>query len=159
MVSFGGPDVGLLCAAGKVRTSRLRLRLAGLAPFYDPRFAEARSRRSGSRSARWTKAWCVADCRPRHSACRSCRFAPVWAFGRLLEASYTRSPARSYPRTTDARRCSRCRRCALDAAFVHLNRADARQCGLPGLDPYFDDLFLMAAERRFLSVRARRLDR
>ena len=41
----------------------------------------------------------------------------------------------------------------LDAAFVHLNLGDAQgNAAYTGIDPYFDDLFLMAAERRFLSV-------
>jgi acyl CoA:acetate/3-ketoacid CoA transferase alpha subunit len=41
----------------------------------------------------------------------------------------------------------------LDAAFVHLNLGDARgNAAYTGVDPYFDDLFLMAADRRFLSV-------
>ncbi|WP_316252225.1 CoA-transferase, partial [Mycolicibacter heraklionensis] len=41
----------------------------------------------------------------------------------------------------------------LDAAFVHLNLGDARgNAAYTGIDPYFDDLFLMSAQRRFLSV-------
>ena len=41
----------------------------------------------------------------------------------------------------------------LDAAFVHLNLGDDRgNAAYTGIDPYFDDLFLMAADRRFLSV-------
>ena len=41
----------------------------------------------------------------------------------------------------------------LDAAFVHLNIGDAQgNAAYTGIDPYFDDLFLMAAEKRFLSV-------
>ena len=41
----------------------------------------------------------------------------------------------------------------LDAAFVHLNLGDAQgNAAYTGIDPYFDDLFLMAAEKRFLSV-------
>ena len=40
----------------------------------------------------------------------------------------------------------------LDAAIVHANRADARgNAQLLGPDPYFDDLFLGAAKRRFVS--------
>jgi glutaconate CoA-transferase subunit A len=40
----------------------------------------------------------------------------------------------------------------LDAAFVHLNRADARgNAQYLGPDPYFDDLFCGAAKRRFVS--------
>ena len=41
---------------------------------------------------------------------------------------------------------------ALDAALVHLNRADATGNGqYLGPDPYFDDLFCLAAERAFVS--------
>jgi glutaconate CoA-transferase subunit A len=41
---------------------------------------------------------------------------------------------------------------SLDAALVHLDRADAKGNGqLLGPDLYFDDLFCMAARRRFLS--------
>ena len=41
----------------------------------------------------------------------------------------------------------------LDAAFVHLNLGDETgNAAYTGIDPYFDDLFLMAARRRFLSV-------
>ena len=41
----------------------------------------------------------------------------------------------------------------LDAAFVHLNLGDSQgNAAYTGIDPYFDDLFLMAAERRYLSV-------
>ncbi len=40
----------------------------------------------------------------------------------------------------------------LDAAFVHLNRADARgNAQYLGPDPYFDDLFCQAAKRRFVT--------
>ena len=40
----------------------------------------------------------------------------------------------------------------LDAAFVHMNRADVHGNGqFLGPDPYFDDLFLGAAKRRFLT--------
>ena len=35
----------------------------------------------------------------------------------------------------------------LDAAFVHLNLGDAHgNAAYTGIDPYFDDLFLMAAD-------------
>ena len=40
----------------------------------------------------------------------------------------------------------------LDVARVHLNRADARgNAAYLGPDPYFDDLFCLAAKRRFVS--------
>ena len=41
----------------------------------------------------------------------------------------------------------------MDAAFVHMNRSDARGNGqYLGPDPYMDDLFLGAATKRFLST-------
>ncbi|SKU42987.1 Putative CoA-transferase alpha subunit [Mycobacteroides abscessus subsp. abscessus] len=41
----------------------------------------------------------------------------------------------------------------LDAAFVHLNLGDATgNAAYTGVDPYFDDLYCLAAERRYLSV-------
>jgi glutaconate CoA-transferase subunit A len=41
----------------------------------------------------------------------------------------------------------------MDAAFVHLNRADERGNGMYlGPDPYMDDLFLGAATQRYLST-------
>ena len=40
----------------------------------------------------------------------------------------------------------------LDAALVHMNRADAAGNGqYLGPDPYFDDLFCLAAERAYVS--------
>ena len=41
----------------------------------------------------------------------------------------------------------------LDAAIVHVNRADARGSGqILGPDPFFDELFLGAADRRFVTT-------
>ena len=55
-------------------------------------------------------------------------------------------------RTPTARSWSPCRRCALDVALVHLNRADAHgNAQYLGPDPYFDDLFCMAADRAYVS--------
>jgi glutaconate CoA-transferase subunit A len=43
----------------------------------------------------------------------------------------------------------------LDAALVHMNRADAAGNGqYLGPDPYFDDLFCLAAERAYVSCEA-----
>src|SRR6476469_4377856 len=41
----------------------------------------------------------------------------------------------------------------LDVALIHMHRGDARGNGqYLNVDPYFDDLFCMAAQRRFMSV-------
>ncbi len=48
----------------------------------------------------------------------------------------------------------------LDVALVHLNRADQHgNATYLGPDPYFDDLFCMAADRAYVSVRADRRHR
>ena len=48
----------------------------------------------------------------------------------------------------------------LDVALVHLNRADQHgNATYLGPDPYFDDLFCMAADRAYVSVRAGRRHR
>ena len=48
---------------------------------------------------------------------------------------------------------------SLDVALIHMNRADARGNGqFLGPDPYFDDLFCMAAKRRFMSCEQDRRD-
>ena len=48
----------------------------------------------------------------------------------------------------------------LDAALIHLNRADPRGNGqYLGPDPYFDDLFCLAAEPALPVLRADRADR
>ena len=48
---------------------------------------------------------------------------------------------------------------ALDAAFVHMNRADARGNGqFLGPDLYFDDLFLHGGEAALRELRAPRRD-
>ena len=42
---------------------------------------------------------------------------------------------------------------SIDGAFVHLARADAHgNAAYNGIDPYFDDLFLAAADRRYLEA-------
>src|SRR3974377_2200103 len=42
---------------------------------------------------------------------------------------------------------------ALDAAFVHANRADTHgNAQMLGPDPFFDDLFLGAAQRRYVTA-------
>jgi acyl CoA:acetate/3-ketoacid CoA transferase alpha subunit len=41
----------------------------------------------------------------------------------------------------------------LDASFVHLDLADKHgNAAYTGVDPYFDDLYCLAAERRYVSV-------
>ncbi len=77
VVTYGGPDLGLLCSAGKVKRVYYGFVSLDSPPFYDPWFAKVRTT-GASRRARWTRACCVVACRPPHNACRSCRSGPGW---------------------------------------------------------------------------------
>ena len=75
---YGGPDVGLLCRAGKVHEGRLRVRVARL----DRARAALPQRppvRRGARRWSSTRACSCSACRPRRGGCRSCRPASASA--------------------------------------------------------------------------------
>jgi acyl CoA:acetate/3-ketoacid CoA transferase alpha subunit len=154
VVTYGGPDIGLLCSAGKVRRVYYGFVSLDSPPFYDPWFASART--SGSIEAREMDEGMV-RC-GLQAAAQRLPFLPIRAgLGSSVpdfwegELKTVTSP---YPapgggeETLIAMPALR-----LDAAFVHMNLGDARgNAAYTGVDPYFDDLFLMAADRRFLSV-------
>ncbi|HLT15735.1 MAG TPA: CoA-transferase [Acidimicrobiales bacterium] len=148
VVSWGGPDVGLLCAAGKVK--RLVYAFVSLDSIpLEPHFRAARQAGAvedepydegmfllGLQAAAWrvpflpTRVGLGSDLLRDNPRLRTVR--SPYEDGEELVAA---------PAIT------------LDAAFVHMNRADARGNGqYLGPDPYFDDLFLAAAEKRFLSA-------
>jgi len=147
VVTYGGPDVGLLCRAGKIK--RLVYGFVSLDSIpLEPHFREARQAGSfeaaeldegmlqwGLRAAAYrlpflpTRAGLGSDVTRINPALRTVR--SPYADGEELLAM----PALS-----------------LDAALIHMNRADARGNGqFLGPDLYFDDLFCLAAKRRFLS--------
>jgi glutaconate CoA-transferase subunit A len=147
VVSFGGPDVGLLCAAGKVRDLVFGfVSLDSIA--YDPHFA--RARQAGAISVReLDEGMVVAGLR---AAAQRLPFLPTRAgLGSDVLTYYpgirtVRSPY------GDAEELVAMPALNLDVAFVHLNRADAHgNAAYLGPDPYFDDLFCLAAEHRVVS--------
>ncbi|WP_375482534.1 cholesterol ring-cleaving hydrolase subunit IpdA [uncultured Mycobacterium sp.] len=154
VVTYGGPDIGLLCSADKVRRVYYGFVSLDSPPFYDPWFAKART--SGSIQAREMDEGML-RC-GLQAAAQRLPFLPIRAgLGSSVvdfwegELATVRSP---YPapgggyETLIAMPALR-----LDAAFVHLNLGDAQgNAAYTGIDPYFDDLYLMAAERRFVSV-------
>ncbi len=87
-------------------------------------------------------------CRPRHGSCRSCLFAPGWAarYTTVLEAGELQTVTSPYPWRRVRRTADRHAGTALDAAFA---RGSQPRQYLHRYRPYFDDLFLMAAERLF----------
>jgi glutaconate CoA-transferase subunit A len=154
VVSYGGPDVGLLCSAGKVRRVYYGFVSLDSPPFYDPWFSKART--SGAIEAREMDEGML-RC-GLQAAAQRLPFLPIRAgLGSSVldywqgELSTVTSP---YPapeggyETLIAMPALR-----LDAAFVHMNLGDTQgNAAYTGIDPYFDDLYLMAADRRYLSV-------
>jgi acyl CoA:acetate/3-ketoacid CoA transferase alpha subunit len=154
VVSYGGPDIGLLCSAGKVKRVYYGFVSLDSPPFYDPWFARART--SGAVEAREMDEGML-RC-GLQAAAQRLPFLPTRAgLGssvpdfwdgelRTVTSPYP-APAGGYE-TLIAMPALR-----LDAAFVHLNLGDAQgNAAYTGIDPYFDDLFLMAADKRCLSV-------
>ena len=81
VVSYGGPDVGLLCAAGKIRKlvyGFVSLDSIPLEPHFRGGPPERHDRRDASST---TRACCSGRCTPGRCDCRSCRPAPVSARG------------------------------------------------------------------------------
>jgi glutaconate CoA-transferase subunit A len=147
VVSFGGPDVGMLCAAGKVRELVFGFVSLDSIP-YDPYFTKARQ--AGELAVReLDEGMVVAGLR---AAAQRLPFLPIRAgLGSDVLTYYpglrtVRSPY------DDGEELVAMPALALDMAFVHLNRADQRgnACYL-GPDPYFDDLFCLAARYRVVS--------
>lgn len=153
VVTYGGPDLGLLCSAGKVTRAYYGFVSLDSPPFYDPWFAKARL--AGAIEAREMDEGML-RC-GLQAAAQRLPFLPIRAgLGSSVpdfwdgELQTVRSP---YPTGTDFEELIAMPALRLDAAFVHLNLGDARgNAAYTGIDPYFDDLFLMAAERRYLSV-------
>ena len=156
LVTYGGPDVGLLCTAKKVK--KVAYAFVALdtttaanphAAVLEPHFRNARQKGEiedepydeglfllGLQAAAWrvpflpTRAGLGSDLFRDNSRLRTVR--SPYDDGEQLVAA---------PALT------------LDAAIVHLNRGDERGNGqFLGPDLYFDDLLLAAAERGYLSV-------
>jgi glutaconate CoA-transferase subunit A len=148
IVSYGGPDVGLLCRAGKVREVVYAfVSLDSIA--LEPHFRNARQSGAvttmeldegmfllGLQAAAWrvpflpTRVGLGSDVMRLNPGLRTVR--SPYADGEELVAM---------PALT------------LDVALVHMHRGDQGGTGqFLNVDPYFDDLFCMAATRRFMSV-------
>jgi glutaconate CoA-transferase subunit A len=153
VVSYGGPDLGLLCSAGKVRRAYYGFVSLDSPPFYDPWFAHARTH--GLIQAREMDEGML-RC-GLQAAAQRLPFLPIRAgLGSSVPEFFEgelKTVTSPYP--TDGRYETLIAMPALrlDAAFVHMNLGDASgNAAYTGIDPYFDDLYLMAAEKRYLSV-------
>ena len=147
VVSYGGPDVGLLCALGRVK--RLIYGFVSLDSIpLEPHFRKARQ--SGSIEA-WELdegmfQWGLyaAALRLPFLPTRSGLGSDVMSVNPYLKT--VRSPYE------DGEELVAMPAIELDVSFVHMNRADSGGNGqFLGPDPFFDDLFCKAAKRRFLT--------
>ena len=147
IASYGGPDVGLLCATGKVARVVYGFVTLDQIPL-DPHFQRARE--SGSIQATemdegmfylslLAAAWRVPFL-PTRAGLGSdvMRINPDL---RTVRSPYGDDEVVAVPPLK------------LDAAIVHMNRADERgNAQFLGPDLYFDDLFLQAAGKRFVTA-------
>ena len=148
VVSYAGPDLGLLCATGKVRKAVYAFcSLDSIA--LEPHFRTARQTGAvqtletdegmfllGLQAAAWrvpflpTRVGLGSDIVARQPEIRT--VTSPYDDGEELVAA----PALH-----------------LDVALIHMHRGDRRGNGqYLNVDPYFDDLFCMAADKRFMSV-------
>ncbi len=146
VVSYGGPDVGLLCAAGKVRTLVYGFVSLDTIPL-DPHFRAARE--AGEvESVEYDEGMLYLGLYA--AACRV-PFLPT-RVGLGSDVMRVNPGLRTVVSPYDGEELVAMPALRLDAALVHLNRADAQgNAQFLGPDIYFDDLFCQAAERAYLS--------
>ncbi len=147
VVSYGGPDVGLLCAAGKVRKLVYGFVSLDTIP-YDPWFRKAREA-GAIEVLELDEGMFQTGLR---AAAHRLPFLPIRAgLGSdvLTFAPELRTVRSPYD---DGEELVAMPALKLDVALVHLNRADKHgNAQYLGPDPYFDDLFCLAADRRYVS--------
>jgi glutaconate CoA-transferase subunit A len=148
VVSYGGPDVGLLAAAGKMAKVVYGFVTLDSIPT-DPHFKAARQ--SGSLEAMeidegmFYLGLLAASQRVPFLPTRAGLGSDVLVMNPSLRT--VRSPY------DDGEELVAVPALRLDAAVVHVNRADVAGSGqILGPDPFFDELFLGAADRRFVTT-------
>jgi glutaconate CoA-transferase, subunit A len=149
LVSYGGPDVGLLCASGRVRKLVYGFVSLDSIPL-EPHF----------RTARETAAVDVLELDEGmlqaglRAAAHRLPFQPIRAgvASAVMETAGGKDLRTVRSPYDDGEELVAMPALHLDAALVHLNRADRHgNAQYLGPDPYFDDLFCLAATHRFLS--------
>ncbi len=148
IASYGGPDVGLLCAAGRVRRVVFAFVSLDSIPL-EPHFRAARQAGSievteydegmfllGLQAAAWRMPFLPTRC--------------GLGTDLMVLNPDLRTVTSPYD---DGEELVAMPALELDAALVHMHRGDIGGNGqYLGVDPYFDDLFCRAAKKRYLSV-------
>ncbi|WP_375385260.1 CoA transferase subunit A [uncultured Microbacterium sp.] len=147
VVAFGGPDVGLLADAGKIKKLVYGFVSLDSIPL-DPLFTAARGR-GEFETEEFDEGMFVAGLR---AAAQRLDFLPLRAgLGSDVPVANPRLQTVASPYSDDVYMAVPA--LPLDVALVHVNRADARgNAQYLGPDPYFDDLFAMAAQRTIVST-------
>jgi glutaconate CoA-transferase subunit A len=147
VVSYGGPDVGLLVAAGKVRRVVCSFVTLDSIPL-EPHFR--RARRDGSvELTELDEGMFRAGLQ---AAAQRLPFLPIRA-GLASDVLRVNPGLRCVTSPYgDGEELVAMPALTLDVALVHMNRADrGGNAQYLGPDPYFDDLFCLAARRRLVS--------
>jgi glutaconate CoA-transferase subunit A len=146
IVSYGGPDVGLLAAAGRIR--KLVFGFVSLDTVaYDPYFQKIRQE-GGLEITELDEG--MFQCGLLAAAHRL-PFMPIRA-GLGSDVMRLNPGLRTVRSPYDDEELVAMPALQLDVALVHMNRADRHgNAQYLGPDPYFDDLFCLAAQRRYVS--------
>jgi len=152
LVSWGGADVGLLARAGKIRKLVYAFVSLDSIPL-EPNFQRARQAASIPEIVELDEGMFQTGLR---AAAQRVPFLPMRAgLGSdvLVNNPWLRTVTSPYDEGHGHEELVAVPALKLDAALVHLNRADQHgNASYLGPDPYFDDLFAMAADRTYLSV-------
>jgi glutaconate CoA-transferase subunit A len=147
IVSYGGPDLGILCAAGRVKKACFGFVSLDSIPL-EPHFRAARQ--NGAIETfeldEGMFQWGL------YAAATRLPFLPTRA-GLGSDVLKLNPQLRTvHSPYEDGEELVAMPALELDVAFVHMSRADAAGNGqYLGVDPYFDDLFCMAAKKRFVT--------
>jgi glutaconate CoA-transferase subunit A len=148
LVSWGGADVGLLVRAGKVRKLVYAFVSLDSVPL-EPNFQRARQEGTIPEVVELDEGMFQTGLR---AAAQRLPFLPMRAgLGSdvLVNNPWIRTVTSPYD---DGQELVAVPALELDVALVHMNRADRHgNATYLGPDPYFDDLFCMAAERAYVS--------
>ncbi len=147
VVTFGGPDVGLLCAAGKVR--KLIYGFVSLDSIaLDPHFQAIRQQ-GGLETWEYDEGMFVAALK---AGAQRLSFLPSRAG--LGSDVLTMNPhLRTVASPYDDEVYVAVPGVRMDVSLIHLNRADATgNAQYLGPDPYFDDLYAMASTKTIVST-------
>jgi glutaconate CoA-transferase subunit A len=147
VVSYGGPDVGMLCATGKVRKAVYGFVSLDSIPL-DPHFRKARQE-GAIEVAEFDEGalqWGL------YAAALRLPFLPTRA-GLGTDVMRNNRDLRTVDSPyEDGEKLLAMPAIHLDAALVHMNRADmSGNTQYLGPDIYFDDLYCLAAEKRYVS--------